>query len=162
MSNRRRHFLQAAEIIRDVASVMGPEDALDKTGVANLARYIIMAGRSAKPLKALAGEEALDVYPPAQRFDAEGRRISQRIIELTAEASGVLVKDMLGPRQFAPLVRARWTAAWLIKKHCAHITDSAIGRILKRDHSTILHALAKVNADPDAYAETIQAVEARL
>ena len=55
--------------------------------------------------------------------------------------------EVLSGRRFIPLVRARFKLMWLMKK----LTDSSfpeIGRALRlRDHSTIMHGVARVEAD---------------
>jgi chromosomal replication initiator protein len=85
------------------------------------------------------------------------------IIERTADAYGVEAVELLRHRRLRRLAEARHAAMALCHELCGH-SASRIGRAFDRDHTTILHALARHAArlaDPD-YAARITALRERL
>jgi hypothetical protein len=65
------------------------------------------------------------------------------IIRIVSEVSGQSMAAMLGPRRFGQHVAARQVAIWLAR----NFTDRslpAIGSEFGRDHTTILHAVRKI------------------
>jgi len=60
-------------------------------------------------------------------------------IEAIAKAHCFTLEDILGPRKFKPLVEVRRKCAVMLREK--GLTTTEIGRILRRDHSTICHAL---------------------
>ena len=60
-------------------------------------------------------------------------------IEAIAKAHRFTLEDILGPRKFKPLVEVRRKCAVMLREK--GLTTTEIGRILRRDHSTISHAL---------------------
>ena len=73
--------------------------------------------------------------------------LSNRIIDATADALGILRADILRQGRAKIQVKARWIASWVMYKHTRN-SSAEIGRRLGgRDHSTILHGLSTVRAD---------------
>lgn len=72
--------------------------------------------------------------------------------------------DFFSPRRFKSLVGPRQIAAWLCWKHTGQ-SSPAIGRFLKRDHTTVLYAHKRVERllliDSEVCAE-IDAIKKRL
>jgi chromosomal replication initiation ATPase DnaA len=60
-------------------------------------------------------------------------------VEAIAKAHCFTLEDILGPRKFKPLVEVRRKCAVMLREKGYTMTE--IGRILRRDHSTICHAL---------------------
>lgn len=60
-------------------------------------------------------------------------------VEAIAKAHCFTLEDILGPRKFKPLVEVRRKCAVMLREK--GFTTTEIGRILRRDHSTICHAL---------------------
>ena len=60
-------------------------------------------------------------------------------VEAIAKAHCFTLEDILGPRKFKPLVAVRRKCAVMLREK-GH-TTTEIGRIMNRDHSTIVHAL---------------------
>lgn len=65
-------------------------------------------------------------------------------IGLIALRHGFTREDILGPRKFKNLIRARQDCIAMFRKRGLSTTE--IGRIMGRDHSTIVHALQQVAA----------------
>jgi chromosomal replication initiation ATPase DnaA len=65
-------------------------------------------------------------------------------IEAIAKAHCFTLEDILGPRKFKPLVAVRRKCAVMLREKGHTMTE--IGRILRRDHTTIVHALQKSKA----------------
>ena len=61
------------------------------------------------------------------------------VVEAVASASGLDRKDLLGRRRTRPLARARHLAMFLVRELCPGASLPAIGYLLDRDHSTVLH-----------------------
>jgi chromosomal replication initiation ATPase DnaA len=66
-------------------------------------------------------------------------------IEAIAKAHCFTLEDILGPRKFKPLVAVRRKCAVMLREKGHTMTE--IGRILRRDHTTIVHALQKSKAE---------------
>ena len=72
----------------------------------------------------------------------ERRRPMREICEEVAEKHGVTFDDLRGERRQHNLVVARWEAAW----RCFSETQNsypAIGRMLHKDHTTIMNAVKR-------------------
>jgi len=65
-----------------------------------------------------------------------GREVIRRV----AAIAGVPVAELLGRSRRREVVRARQVAMWLIATGLGY-TASLTGRLLQRDHSTVLHAI---------------------
>jgi hypothetical protein len=65
---------------------------------------------------------------------------AQEIIAAVAVAHGVNVGDMKGPRRWMTFVNARHHAVFVIAKLRPDLSLPLIGRILNRDHTTVLNA----------------------
>jgi chromosomal replication initiation ATPase DnaA len=72
------------------------------------------------------------------------RQANMLEIEAIAKAHKFTLEDILGPRKFKPLVAVRRKCAVMLREK-GH-TMAEIGRILRRDHTTIVHALQKSKA----------------
>lgn len=66
-------------------------------------------------------------------------------IEAIAKAHCFTLEDILGPRKFKPLVAVRRKCIVMLREK-GH-TTTGIGRIMNRDHTTIVHALQKSKAE---------------
>ncbi|WP_028029907.1 helix-turn-helix domain-containing protein [Gemmobacter nectariphilus] len=64
------------------------------------------------------------------------------ILAKVSESFGVPVRVMLGARRQREVVNARWAAIWLGRK--AGLTLEQIGRAMRMDHTSVIHALKKV------------------
>jgi len=68
----------------------------------------------------------------------------KHIIMEVAIAHGVSYDDILGRSRARHLVAARHEAIYEVRKRRPHLSLPQIGRIFKRDHTTILHALRRM------------------
>lgn len=62
-----------------------------------------------------------------------------------ARVFGVSVAAIDGHRRTAEIARARQCAMWLTRQLTQHVALTAIGIAFERDHSTVLHALVRVD-----------------
>ena len=94
------------------------------------------------------------------------RLTGQRVIAAVSEETGVMVKAILGQRRTLDVVRPRQVAAFLMRRHCPHLSYPGIGRLMGgRDPTTILHAQRKIEAllpDDEDMACLVGRIEARL
>lgn len=66
------------------------------------------------------------------------------IVALTAKAFRVDLAEMTGPSKFAPMVVARYAAMLMVREFSPSASLNRIGNVLGgRDHTTILHGLAR-------------------
>jgi len=63
----------------------------------------------------------------------------QRILHETAQKHLVAVNEIRSACKLRHVVRARWEVAYRLR-HELQIPYEAIGRFLKKDHATIIHA----------------------
>jgi len=66
-------------------------------------------------------------------------------VEAIAKAHCFTLEDILGPRKFKPLVAVRRKCIVMLREK-GH-TTTGIGRIMNRDHTTIVHSLQKSRAE---------------
>ena len=76
---------------------------------------------------------------PKARVERDFRK---RIIADCAEEFGIRVKDILGNSRVNHIVMARRKAAWIFYQR-GTMSYPQIGRLLNKDHSTIIHAVKK-------------------
>lgn len=69
-----------------------------------------------------------------------------RIVANAADLYGVAVADILSPSRDRRVTNARQAACWLLRGHGMSLP--AIGRALDRDHTTVLYAVRRIDADP--------------
>ena len=82
------------------------------------------------------------------------------IIQRAATRHAVRTRDILGSRQFPPLVKARKEIAQEL--HDQGLSLPAIGRIMRRHHTSILHYLGKGKMTSKERIEALEAENARL
>lgn len=63
-----------------------------------------------------------------------------------ARRANATVEELISPRRFAHLVRARQRAMWRIRQATGW-SYPKIGRLFGRDHTTVMHAVDKINAE---------------
>lgn len=82
--------------------------------------------------KFLLGENDIDHTGPSEIID----RISKR--------TGVSIAEMKGSRRFKKITAARQLAMATVATECQHLSLPQIGRIFRKDHTTVLHAMNKL------------------
>ncbi len=85
------------------------------------------------------------------------------VVEATAVVHRIAVRDMVGPRRFQALARARQVGMFLARRHCGNKSLSQIGEAFGgRDHSTVLHGIQAVERRFGDYRVMVEAIEAML
>jgi len=67
--------------------------------------------------------------------------VTRAMIADVARRHGLTYREMISPARDQRHVRARTEAIVLVKQTKPHLSYPQLGRIFRRDHSTILHAL---------------------
>ena len=68
-----------------------------------------------------------------------------RIIREVSDATGVPVRDILGPSRTQHIVHARFLAIWRAAKE-TNLSQPQIGRAFNRDHTSIGNAIRRMDA----------------
>ena len=103
------------------------------------------------------------------RHDALARRCkpissiptTSDVLHLIETATGVTGDEVLGPSRFQRVAQARFAAMWVIRHVCGRSLASVAVRIGKRDHTTVLNGLNRIQtqASQDAgFREVIAAL----
>lgn len=66
------------------------------------------------------------------------------ILELVSRETGVSLLDLRSHRRSRQCARPRQLAMWLVR-HTTLLTFPQIGRALDRDHTTVMHAIHKID-----------------
>lgn len=99
---------------------------------------------------------------PQAAVQSGGTPVRQIIVGV-AEAFGFTPADLIGPARRAEIVRARYAAIYAVRQAKPHFSLSQIGSAFGgRDHSTIFHALQKMQQQgvpqPDGSARAFAAL----
>ncbi|MGI8685359.1 MAG: chromosomal replication initiator protein DnaA [Acidimicrobiales bacterium] len=81
------------------------------------------------------------------------------VIEMASELSGFSVEDLKGPNRSRPLVQARQTAMYVLRQLTDHSYPAIAGAFGGRDHTTVIHAVKKIEGLMPARAKVYQDVE---
>ena len=74
-----------------------------------------------------------------------------RILVHVAEDWDVSIVDLTGPSRAVPLVHARHVAMYLLRRH-TELSLPAVGKLVNREHTTVLGGVRKVEGRPDLLA----------
>ena len=98
----------------------------------------------------------------ARRIKVEKRRLKiEEIIEATSVVTGVDAEDIKGPSRKRHIAQARQIAIWIAYRMRADLSLPVIGRHFGgRDHSTVLHAVRKVDRDEQLKAIALRVLSA--
>lgn len=72
-----------------------------------------------------------------------------------AEAEGFTLEFIQGPRRYAVVARARSAVIWRLAKE-TDLSLAEIGAIVKKDHTSVLHAIRAENERRDANVRGMQ------
>lgn len=129
-----------------------------ESGEAVLERYKALAAkRAVQPVVNLTvlavttpKEEA-----PALMSAAERQCVKRAVIAAVSGAVGIPARDILSVKRAVPLARARQTMAWMLMKQRRTrlaLSYPEVGRIMEgRDHTTVMHAVKRVERSPDTF-----------
>ncbi len=81
----------------------------------------------------------------------------ETIIRMVAPTFGVTPLDVLSHRRDKQAVRARHVAIWLARRLTPHPLP-LLGRLFDRDHTSVMHAISRIDAMLDTDAVLAQAV----
>jgi len=114
-------------------------------------------------------------YFLGKEMDTEKLRITAAMVrDIIVDESRLSWAEITSARRHRPIAQVRMVTSYLLKRYCTHLSFPAIGRMLKRDHSTVVHAVETVGelienaanidaADPRADAlRLLRVVERRL
>lgn len=85
----------------------------------------------------------VEFVAPAVKLPLSPREANLADIDTIAERHKLTREDILGTRKMRPIIDARHECIALFRSR--GFSTLAIGRIMQRDHSTIVHALQKMN-----------------
>ena len=96
------------------------------------------------------GAKALELYRCVASYDAtnlpsKNTSAGRKIMQEVALEHGLTVLDLVSARRQRGLVRVRHLAMWRIKNE-TKLSLPQIGRLFERDHTSILHAVRKIDA----------------
>lgn len=81
----------------------------------------------------------------------EDADVATQILAAVVEHAQVTTADLLTFTRAKPVLEARWLAYWLLV-NVGGLSYAATGRLLSRDHSTVITAVNRVDADPGLLA----------
>ena len=97
-----------------------------------------------------------------EKADNQKRIFIHDIINSLPRWTNVPVNDILSIRRPKSIVRARQIGMYLARKHTSRSLPEIGRRFGGKDHSTVLHAVRKIEANLEEYAEVIDQVEKSL
>ncbi len=83
------------------------------------------------------------------------------IVTDVARQTGITVGQLKGELRYANICRARHMAMWIIRRN-TNLSLPLIGAIFDRDHTSVIHALRKVESVPKQRLEALVAEESYL
>ena len=116
-------------------------------------------------LPALTLDEAMALLQPNLKVAVERRVTVDEIQKLTADHFGLKQADLLSERRTRSVARPRQVAMWLCKQHTTRSYPDIGRRFGGRDHTTVLHAVKKVEellASDDQIARDVEALTRKL
>jgi len=124
----------------------------------------LVASAGAK-LGSLTLDEAMALLQPNLKVAVERRVTVDEIQKLTADHFGLKQADLLSERRTRSVARPRQVAMWLCKQHTTRSYPDIGRRFGGRDHTTVLHAVKKVEellTSDDQIARDVEALTRKL
>ena len=116
-------------------------------------------------LGSLTLEEAMALLQPNLKVSVERRVTVDEIQKLTADHFGLKQADLLSERRTRSVARPRQVAMWLCKQHTTRSYPDIGRRFGGRDHTTVLHAVKKIEellTSDDQIARDVEALTRKL
>ncbi len=116
-------------------------------------------------LGSLTLEQAMALLQPNLKVAVERRVTVDEIQKLTADHFGLKQSDLLSERRTRSVARPRQVAMWLCKQHTTRSYPDIGRRFGGRDHTTVLHAVKKVEellTSDDQIARDVEALTRKL
>lgn len=83
------------------------------------------------------------------------------ILNAVADASGVRKEHIRGRRRYKPIARARFVFFWLARNYTGHSYPD-LGHYLDIDHTSVLHAVRRVEWDHNEFRELVEDAKSAL
>ena len=83
------------------------------------------------------------------------------ILAVVSEASRISIDEILGPKRDRYCSHPRFVAMWLASE-LTRLSSTGIGLRFNRDHSSVCHALDRVNANPEEFEPVLSRAKAKL
>lgn len=84
---------------------------------------------------------------------------SRTILKIASYFTGYTIDDLRSNTRKRPIVRVRQAVCWLMSKYGTPKPSTVyMGHLLHKDHSTVVHALQRVESNPERYADVIEPV----
>ncbi len=116
-------------------------------------------------LGSLTLEEAMALLQPNLKVSVERRVTVDEIQKLVSEHFGLKQADLLSERRTRAIARPRQVAMWLCKQHTTRSYPDIGRRFGGRDHTTVLHAVKKVEellTSDDQIARDVEGLTRKL
>ncbi len=124
-----------------------------------------LAASAGQRLSTLTLEEAMALLQPNLKVSVERRVTVDEIQKLTADHFGLKQADLLSERRTRSVARPRQVAMWLCKQHTTRSYPDIGRRFGGRDHTTVLHAVKKIEellTSDDQIARDVEALTRKL
>jgi chromosomal replication initiator protein len=103
-------------------------------------RALTKLEKAAKQLRKALLTDTLPAPPPPTAV--------QRVLQLVADHYGLTVTDLVGPSRQRQVMRPRHVAMYLLHEHLG-LSYVSIGKLLRRDHSTVIFGVRRIQAVED-------------
>lgn len=81
----------------------------------------------------------------------------EQLLERVCDRFGISMAELLSRDRHSNIAAARAVAAWLLREH--GLSFPVIGRVLRRDHSTVLVAVRKVEVDAAMFPKVAEVLQ---
>lgn len=96
--------------------------------------------------QAVREERAVEEYRIIDLSAGSARVPARTIIEQVSQKTGIPYAEIIGVTRKRAIAAARMTAMYEVRMRRPDMSLPQIGKVFKRDHTTILHAIRKVEA----------------
>lgn len=124
-----------------------------------------LAASAGARLGSLTLDEAMALLQPNLKVSVERRVTVDEIQKLTADHFALKQADLLSERRTRAVARPRQVAMWLCKQHTTRSYPDIGRRFGGRDHTTVLHAVKKIEEllqTDDQIAKDVEALTRKL
>lgn len=139
---------EAARIKNEKAQAEKIEEIEKKLGIEKLHPALTSRGNVDLLKSRLLASELERIH---DEIISEGMSAKEIILSVAIEHN-VQIADIVGSSREKPITRARQLAMWEVRKRRPNLSTTQIGKIFNRDHTTVIHALQKIQKEKDAEA----------
>ncbi len=152
MKNARPKFVESTVVVRTVAQ-MRAEKRIEAERLRRERSQIWAEKLERQRLAEIAKWNAANAVPGYVEPKPEKKMPVQEIISNIAAVHGIPVEAIMSPRRDRQAVNARFDAIVAVRNEHPHLSLTQMGKIFKRDHTSLIHALrvmSKRKAELDA------------